>query len=108
MSNGEFDALIEAIDSEEGVYQLNDMKAAFNSGAAFARDVAADTIGALQAHVDAEPSDKLEVMRIKDDALAAARELIQIEQQTLSEPEGTLGTQYESVLATISDALIQS
>lgn len=104
MSN--FEQLLEAIGKDEGVYGVEDMRTAFNSGAEFARDVAQDTINELQAHVDAEPTDKDEIIRIKDDALAAARELIQQEQETLMEPDGTLGTEYETVLATISKALI--
>ena len=108
MTNSPFEDMIESLGKDEGVYSLNDMRTSFNVGAEFSRDVAQDTIGELQAHVDAEPSDKVDVIRAKDDALAAARELIHTEQQTLSDPEGTLGTAYDSVLAIISNALILS
>ena len=108
MGNSPFEQLIDSIDSDEGVYGIDNMRAAYNTGADFARDIADETIGALQAHIEAEPSDKVEAIRIKDEALAAARELIHIERETLMEPEGELGQQYESVLAMISNALIQS
>lgn len=49
--------------------------------------------------------DILERRERKDEALEAAKELIETEQQTLCEPDGTLGTQYESVLALICGAL---
>jgi hypothetical protein len=91
---------------EEGDYDIDDLRTAFNSGADFARDVARDTIGALQAHVDAAPTDNDEIIRVKDDALAAARELLQLERST--RPNVPLSAQYESVLAIISNALIQS
>ena len=90
-----FVAFIDSLDQDESVYSYGDMENAWHGGANCAKEAARRTIEELKDQI-----------ADKDAALEAARDLINEEQQTLCEPDGTLGTQYESVLALISKALV--
>jgi len=69
-------------------------------------DTTVEAMRAEIAEVQRGMTDVYDRIRIKDAALEAARELLSTEQSTLCEPDGTLGSDYESVLALIVTALV--